>query len=416
MTRFTRLGAAALAMALSITLVTPVSVNAMTDVDYKGSATADGTLDTTKDYTVTETRKETGKTYSYTKTADGKSTYDSSARDEALRYYVGTPSKVNVAVENYSTFSIALNYGETLDSVKVIKGKKNITLKKVGESTNTGYPTKDKDTKTYYFTNRDGSKAFTTLTEANYTEEAWLALQKKRSSFNYRLFGKSIGTAKIQYKVKDEAGKVTKKTITVNVTKDAAAFKSITYAGKELLYDYSKGANNNKYIYSGKSKYGVGYTTKKSGKLKVKMNKDYRLVNIWVEKDNDWVLEADSSNYDDEYGTRTETELVHQKGGVDLNSDGDCFDTIDGLSEGSKKTSNFTKLKNGGKLTLGKVADNKTDYSYSYQGKKYSKTSSLSTSKYDGNMATTAIHFIYQNKITKAYSSRTEYITLRISK
>ena len=211
------------------------------------------------------------------------------------------------------------------------------------------------------------------------------------------------------------AGKVTKKNIKVTVAKDTFMFKSVTYAGKSLLYDFSKGANNNNYIYSGANKQRMSYTTKKAGKFKVTPSKDYKIVNIWVERDNAWVPYADPDrNYDDKYGTCNVSELIRQKTPVDLNGDGDCFDTIDGINEAAGATYSLQRLKNGKKLVLGKNVYKK-DYKYSYQSK-LSKSNSSSYTKDESNLITTDIVVVYQNKITKQYGSYPFSITLRVGK
>lgn len=82
-------------------------------------------------------------------------------------------------------------------------------------------------------------------------------------------FGKKKGSYKVTFDVVDKEGiKKCTKTIKVHVDKyvsTASAIKSITYAGKNIWECYP-------------------YCSKNSGKLKVKLNKGYSLVSIYVYK------------------------------------------------------------------------------------------------------------------------------------
>lgn len=89
-------------------------------------------------------------------------------------------------------------------------------------------------------------------------------------------FGKKKGSYKVTFDVVDKNGnKKCTKTIKVYVDKyvtTTSAIKSVTYAGKDIWEYYP-------------------YCSKKSGKLKVKLNKGYSLVSITVNKRNsngDW--------------------------------------------------------------------------------------------------------------------------------
>ncbi len=65
----------------------------------------------------------------------------------------------------------------------------------------------------------------------------------------------------------------------VNVVKNSLTIKSITFGGKSLIPNIK---GNKNYIYKNSNREGDGFTTKKSGKLKIKVGKYYEIKNIYI--------------------------------------------------------------------------------------------------------------------------------------
>ncbi len=412
MRRISKIFASAMAFALTVTLVAPTANAAYYDINYFGTQTYDATTNTVNFNSTgyTYTNKISGATYSYD-SATGNHTGDF---DEATKSYIpGILTNVIVGTDEYVDYDIPLEYGDAMvGNIKLKSGKANITLKKVGTSEESAYPSWDFDAKQYYFHKNDGTKLYVGGSEQT-TDEEYKAMKKTRYGYTYRIFGKKPGTAKLQFKYKDIAGKVITKNVKITVTDDARVFTSVTYAGKSLQYDFNKTASNAKNLYAQTTnKSGIDYTTKKSGKFKVKMGKNYKFVTAYVITDTELIPRT--SNDTSSYSTTTETYLERRKsGGIDLNNDGDTQDRINGIWESNYDENNVKIIKNGAKVTLGKNAwkqsreenwNNKEGYST------YSKSS------YTENMATTTIIVVYQNKATKNFSNRAFTITLRTSK
>lgn len=146
--------------------------------------------------------------------------------------------------DNYTYISLD-NYGDRITNVKSSSSK--LLAKKTRESFY-------HDTDTDYDYEQD---KYTTTTESRY------------SSAYISFFGKKKGNYTVTFDVIDKTGKVKcTKSIKVYVDRYVTTkpvIKSITYAGK-ALWEYSP------------------FTSKTSGKLKVKLAKGYSLVSIYVEK------------------------------------------------------------------------------------------------------------------------------------
>ena len=177
----------------------------------------------------------------------------------------------------------------------------------------------------------------TTSTKNNNTGKYEYTETKEYSSAVISFFGKKKGTYKVTFDVVDANGKKKcTKTVKVyvdkyNTTVSKPAIKSMTYAGTDFWQH-------------------APFTKKTSGKFKVKMNKGYSLVSIYVKKQN------------------TKGEWVSKK------------------------------VKNGKKITLAKTQK----FSYSYTG---------SHTNYDYLFPETQIEVTYKDKKTK--TNVTQVYTLR---
>ncbi|WP_035764796.1 hypothetical protein [Butyrivibrio sp. NC2002] len=392
MSKFSKLGASALALALALTMV-PVDANAMVDYNYS----ADG-----KTYTATS--KETGKSAGYEKVTWGD--YDdyyydrkSGDSDYATNYYV--PKKVNVQLKCYTDVTIPFSYGQvSISKLKVNSGKANITVKQSGydKNINDTYETytenADGTSKRYYTDPATGAK--TEITDSN-----------KENLYNWgsatiRVYGKKAGKSVISFQINDANGnKVATKKITVTVKENASAFKNVTFAGKKLIEADGKHTYDN-------INDGYDFTTKKSGKFKVTMNKGFKLKSIYVEK---YLGEEKYASSDSYTSTRSITTRL------DLNGDGDCKDTIDGISESEKSSYSYEKIKNGKKVKLNTVP------SYDYEKLEYKDSKADGTeytvtneNEYKGNLSSTRFYVVYQDTLTKEWDTSSFTITRRVSK
>jgi len=410
MRKFSKIGASAIALALSVVLASPVTASATYyDIDRTGTTTIDEDGDANHSITSTTYRnKITNETYTYDNNGNRSGDYSKATKG----YQTGIVKKLLIGTDSYNDYDIALDYGEALEgSVKIKSGKDVITLKKVGEYETTDYPTWDSETEQYYFPNVDGSKQLLGKLD---TEGAYEAAKKTRHAYYYRLFGKKPGKAKLEFKYKNKAGKkVTVKPV-ITVSDDARVFQSVSYAGKLLTYDLSKSGNNSKNLASQTTnKGGIGYTTKKSGKFKVKMGKNYKFVTAYVVTNTEYVNKP--YNNTNSYSSSSGSNLSRRPtGGIDLNKDGDTLDTINGIDERNYNRKNVKIIKNNAKISLGKNPEKiNSTYTYTYDEGKRSESSKQT---YTSNMDNTEVIVVYQNKLTKNFSASHFTITLRTSK
>ncbi|MCR5341813.1 MAG: hypothetical protein K6E70_00420 [Butyrivibrio sp.] len=409
MTKFSKLGATALAIALSFTMVAPVTAkadyeddhysvheNTFYDRDYNGTYDEDG------DFTATTEiykNKVTGDTYTWKK---GEK-WDGDAYRKATKSWFGNPKKVQVGVKGAFKFQLSAESGQEFDGkLKVKSGKGLVKVKQLGKTESEVLPVYDSNAKQYYFTKNDGTKEYV----GNLTQDQVYAAKRTRYSYTYAIYGKKAGSAKLQYKI---AGKKYK--IKVTVTDDSRPFKSITFAGKSYQLDYNTGATNpNYYAKQSSNKAGNFYTNKKKGKFRVTMNKNYKFVAMYVLKDTDYETTNytyDKNGYD---GSSIDRKAVN---GIDLNNDGDFEDEIDGITEKSYENVSFTKYtKKSPKIKLNTSFEKIDTNTTRYDGA--GKTNPVKYSqKYTGDVADTTILIVYQNKITKGYGLKTITINYR---
>lgn len=341
------------------------------------------TKDTDNNGNTIYTNKANGRVY--TVNADGTT---SGNKDYKIR---STPilSSENVEIGKYKEISVELPYGQTsISKLKVKKGKNIISAKICKKAVTRGLKlnaAKDESGEYYYLDRVTGERIYTGGKPYIYVDYA---------DYSIRVFGKKSGKAVIQFQTNDSNGnKVETKKITANVTNNADVMQEATFAGKSLLYDYSKSGNNKKYLYYNGSSDGAQTTNKKSGKLKIKLNKNYKIKAIYLRKKNEY----ETNQYDSNsiyYGYYTQNKQL----AVDLNGDGDCNDIIDGIEETSGSEYSYERVRNGQKIKLSSVPSvyDNTDQTRKDNGERL-------VVKNTSSEAVTQIIVIYQDKRTGAY-------------
>lgn len=367
MVKFSKLGAAALALALTVTFVAPTPVNAYTvevdsaNVDYSKS----GDVTTYKN-------KANGKTW----TSNSKQ----SEIDDALNVAY-QPKNIEVEVNSSSTYTISSGYGGyKITDVKIKKGKNVITAKVQGTSSSKDIPyyfcETDEQGKHYYY-DQYGKKV--EVSDEEYAKTTTIG------TATVRIFAKKAGTAVIQYKVEDVDGKViATKSLKVVVKDEILTFKSVSFAGDKISYDPSATQNQKKKLSIGYAT-DMGYssagydfvTTKKGGKFKVTPAANYKVTAVWVGTENEWIPDPDSK-----YGS-----YMQKKSNNGIAKDSQ----VDGIEGNDEATTVWTKKRNGAKITLSKnlqKSNYKSDYSVSSSERGYTVTE---------------VRVIVQHKKTKQY-------------
>ncbi|MCR5656474.1 MAG: hypothetical protein K6G06_03330 [Butyrivibrio sp.] len=399
----------ALSLVLALTCAMPVSAATVYDIDrnvtYKTNK--DGSLSIDKDNGTTYRNKITGETY----VVDGRGKKVSGDKEKATtyEYYKDFAPQIYVNLDNDYSYDVYLRPGETLAGFALTSGKKSAIITKCGEAVSDGYASYDSETKQYYLERRDGSKDYV----GSY--ENAKALKLKKYTYRYRIFGKKVGKANLEIKIADRTGAITTYNVKVIVSNDTRALKSVTYAGKELVIDMSKSGKNKKMLEAQtRNKNGIEYTTKKSGKFKVKMGKEYQFVTAYVIKPNPYV----TKNNTEESGSYIKNSSWIKRGysrGIDLNGDGDFDDEIDGIRENSYDGYYCQKIKNNQRISLNKSA-NESRRLTTWTSKTTNKVEDKSSSYYKSNMAVTHIIVVYQSKISKRFFNDQFTITLRVGK
>lgn len=308
-----------------------------------------------------------GNLVSITRYTDGK-TYNSAAEaaaaKESEKYEI--PGKIVISSSGRKFFKINLGNGNC-----TIKNKKNSD-----KSVATVSIDKSKTSRTVY-TNDTENKSYAT--------------------YIFKINPKKTGKTYLTFDIYNSAGiKTASKKIKIIVQEDGTPFKSVTFAGKSILNkSYS---NTSDYLYAGNKTYNNEnkglYTTKDSGKFKVTMNKNYKLVKILV-----GTRTAESSTEDGVTTVKTDGRKV------DLNMDGDTNDIVMGQSE-SQVTYTYKVKKNNKKVVLSTVPK-QTTTTYSSADVTYSKNSISST-------ADTKFLVVYYNKATKKYGVQSFYIYKKV--
>jgi hypothetical protein len=388
MRKFSKIAASALALALSVTLVAPISANAQVDMNVTKTKDAAGAVTLT---TTTYTNTTTGATITLKDGTEGNVNY-SEYTNNILDALEATPTQYVVEAKKPTTFWIsAATYGGSALSGFASSKKKIATVKELcsdstkynkeevshrpyialQEATDT---TTGKTTSTYYY--KDSTGAIVTTENIDNIP--------KTDTANYAIYitGKKAGKSQLKFNVLNSDGAVIgQKSVDIVVKADARAVKSITYASKNVFTDTTGDgrADYTKYIYDKKNVInGQQFTTKKSGKIKIKMNKGYKIEKVLVGKleTEAFAHSADDSDYSKTVYDYSGTCMLTK---VDLNGDGDYDDTIDGIDEDDVEGFKWTSVgkKSSFKLTLGTkgmdYSRQTSEYDYTYSGGKYTR-------------------------------------------
>ncbi len=316
MRKFSKLCAAALAMALSITMVAPISANAQV---Y------------------------------WEKDANGVKTYKSDESDKTIKSneVEGESSDIMLALASKrKTVTISTNsYNEVVPFVTTkdvakfenFKSNKKDLKVKVISKIETDDTSKGTEFVYDYKTKADGKYHYKNV-KGDIVDVAKLDECPKGNAegiYGVRLYAKKAGTYKIKYEAKLKNGGTEKLTLKVIAKDNGEAIKDVTFAGKSLTTSYiddpeSHELKNNRLWTKG---FGKDTTLAKSGKIHVTMNENFKLKKI-------------------EYGV-IETETVD---GTIVPKDAD-----NSLDPDNTKIA-WKKVKNGKKIKLSKVDFEKENY------------------------------------------------------
>ncbi|MBE5859455.1 MAG: hypothetical protein E7301_04945 [Butyrivibrio sp.] len=422
MKHFSRIGATALALALSVTFVTPTTVLAAkenydareyvrlerkktndtysdgcitTDVkvvgqydDYNAMIAAAEAAGYYKDdewvdgyayedrynaatskyvYFITYTTYKneiTGQSSAKREDVDPDSTY---AQEQSLT------SKVYIDTDEVTLLGIQLRNGDT--TIKKVKSsKKKVVTAKLDKKNSSKSVTNDnvwdwdRDSagNCYYYTTTGTKVILPKDSEGNldFNSDAYKNSNASSGMAYIALTPKKSGTSKVSFDIYNRNNvKTGSASITVVARSDSDVFKKLTFGGKSLI---EKKYGDTNYIDYGRKADDTdnGYTTKTKGKLVVKANKGYKITKIEVGKLTNKTENGSSDIY---FGTRNidnedYTSTTNYKGTnhfVDLNGDGDYLDTVRGQSE-SNSNFTFKTIKSGKTLKLSTVAANGT--------------------------------------------------------
>ena len=332
MRKISKLSATALAMALSITLIAPLSANAQVirtwENDDKGFQ-----KDTT--YTNEDTKKSLSEKDGFY-TARRKYNPLTDETIDGIRFALESELKTKtIATKSYNETELFVTSADTAKLENFKSNKKGLKVKVISkyEYTDTDpseikapcYDYEDKERNAYYKNIngeiiKDGSEDHKSCPKG-----------ADFGSYIVRFYAKKAGTYKVSYDAKLKDGTTVKKKFKVIAKEDGAAIKSVTFGGQllDVTADTDSFDKSDRVWAKG---YGINTTSKKSGKIRVTMNKDFKLKKI-------------------EIGTPSiqKTEDIDSKivGYTPANSE---VDMIDG-----EITCTWKKVKNGKKIKLSKV-------------------------------------------------------------
>jgi hypothetical protein len=438
MRKLARIGATALALALSITIMTPGTAMAATETkeklarnyenrDYNSlieenrknvlgpfddvfdaydAAKAKGyrkngdwiegyslheDLTTKKIYVVYTTYTNTVTGQTSTKSSEVNTRF-SSESDESNRFQ----SAIRIKKGEITYLAIPLHSGDfTIKKVK--SSKKSIVSAKLYKKMSSEYTTQDRPsyfsrtnpdgTCSYFYVNSVGDKivigTFTNDDAGKAKLKAALDATNGSEAVRYiKLEGKKEGKANLTFKVYNIAGQETGKVkLTVHVQDDVSPFKTVTFAGKSLLTDYSNPNNINYKKKDTDTLWDV--SSAKKGKLVVKANKNYKITKIEV-----GTLYKETKNYEKPYSG--------------------SYTTTDHKVDGKTVFFKYKTVKSGKKISLGTTPyyGDSGNYSGDFSGDKSTKTSKNGTRKtnVNGLYAPTAIRITYYDKLTQTYA------------
>lgn len=458
MRKVSRIGAAALAVALSVAFATPSTAHAARIPEVVVNLSKEKTNDTyssgliTKDKNVVFQTTDRNAFYAEYKKYWKDNSYGSTSRTigNVTTYYIyritykneltGATSTEEKDVNPSATYSdevkltskVYVNAGEPTNLVVYLRNG-DTTIKKVKSSKKSVLTaTIDKknsqvtktDNNAEIMTDKDGNKFYYRSTG----EKVYLPKEHTRDSAEYkatngsssqitiRLNPKKPGSSKVSFKIYNKDGQQTgKATVKVEVRSDADIFKTVTFAGKSLIekkfgdtnyINYGRRASENAYDYN--------FTEKTKGKLVVKGNKGIKIVKIQVgtyEKPTginglhyDEYTNTYYNNDNEYYSSSRNGKGVFKH--YDYNGDGDYLDNVNGISESSIGYK-FKTVKSGKTIKLGRYAywtDKFTD-TYVDKDKTGNKTTTEELTK-NQDYAPTKIIITYYNQMSKSYGQK----------
>ncbi len=269
MSKFLKLGATALAMALSITLVAPITANA--EVTW----TEDG--DGNKTWTNENTKKSLSDK-DYVIDEDGTKLNDYVAHlmlDSKLKAKTIDTNSYNETVDLLTTVDVARfeSFKSNNKALKVkVLSKTEYKDPAKAEDKLGVYAYKTPDDRTFYYRNVKDEIIST-------TDGKTLPRGLDYGSYTLRLYTKKAGTYKVKYKAILKDGTTVKKSFKVIAKEDKAAVKCITFGGKYVYKSDDAKLNGDDLKEKG---FGTYYTMAKSGRIRVTMNPDFKLKKIEV--------------------------------------------------------------------------------------------------------------------------------------
>lgn len=399
MRNFSKIGATALAMALSVTMVAPISASAEIIETYEYDAAGNKVA-------TTYTNEDTGESKSTKDIQEVDWYYDEDTEDDVRK--ITNPSysyelsntlsrQRSSAVISTNSYNESIYLSTTKDVAKFTNFRSNKKALKVKvldkyETIDTNaadekgydydyYSYSEKDDKTtYYYRNVNDQVIAVTDSKA-------LPLGNDSASYQIRLFTKKAGKYKFSYDAVLKNGTTVTKTINVIAQEDGNAIKKVTFGGNVIAISNSDNSSISEPWAKG---YGRNYTTAKSGKIKVEMNKNFKLKKIEVGTP---VIEQ---NTDNKYAVS----YRYKK------------NIASSLEKEDDVTISWKTVKNGKKIKLSNVDESKV---YDENGKnwEYDNTSHIST--HTSTATTTYVRVTYFDKKNKT-THRTVFTINKVKK
>ena len=326
MRKSTKMGVAALALALSATILAPISANAAVLKNYDAATKTYTYLNEDTNEIVTFKEGEGEVSDSRIMYKQTKAYYVTVKHYEELPTIYTTPDVVKYTDFKSNSKSLKVRMYDLVEQTKA--GKARYAYKK----------NENGETKYYY---RDVNGNWQSKTKKELKE-----IYKGQGRYQLQLFAKKPGKYKVTFNARNAEGAIiANKSITVIARADARAIKSVTYGGKNVLTDTDgdgRADYNNYYATIG------GYTTKKKGKLVVTPNKGFKIKKIEVSS-----CLVTTNNTDDKGWNGTENSSYAQ---VDLNGNGSTKDIVNNEDERNVSRT-WKQIKNKKVLKLSKVDD-----------------------------------------------------------
>ena len=429
MRKLSRIGATALAIALSVTFLTPTTALAAKEKNYNSRRTVylekNVRTNTTYDNDlITVDVKNLGE---FKDEEAAEAAFKAAGYSEEAGYYIDSANKAGNHIyviqhkqykneitgatsikkddvvekatkEDRFTKTIYIPKGEvTLVTARLING--DTTVKKVKTSkksvitaeldknntyvyeTNENADVEKDEAGNYFYYTTLGNKVYIPKNEYGYYDSKSAEYKNSNgsaASIGILVTAKKAGKAKLSFDIYNKAGvKTGTASVQVIVKSDFDVFKTFTYGGKSLIL---KTFGQTNYIDNGKvvGAHDNGYTDKAKGKLVIKANPGYKVVKIEIGKltsksysGNAESYDGTTYNSDSDYSSATESgkSTIHP---VDLNGDGDYMDTVYGIDEQGGNIYTFTKFKSGKTLKLSKVGESgESAYTYNAKENKY---------------------------------------------